>query len=1536
MKVLGIVLSIITLLLLSNVSGAFTFQINSYHNYQSHFWGYDATYAGGGTSSSTWSSGVYTSQGGTIANGEYQCSSTFNNYLTWNWGDGTTTQFLVDTQLTPLSGFSGTYTINGVLHSTSYAGELCNQPYTAQAGANGYTNTAFGSQDGNGYIAFQMDHIYSSAGVYPVSVTTSGGNSNTISIAIISLPTTTAPIITHQAFDKGAVSSISDTITFSCGTQGASAPNSPICANDYFQLGTLTTTYNNLASPSTITKTLSSTSLTGIYTTVGSIYNPITGNSPEGLLNRIYLYSALQNPTLTITQSGTTTTTIYDTLQMQLKISVPIQTAGTNSELAPQMIINWGDGNVLTIPTNSADWTTSNGNYITTQTHTYSSSYTGSPAVSVVLNSWNAINYGTNYGSSSSTSQSINVYSYQNPTLTITPPTTNICSANGIYTGFSGNYEFSLTTGSYPLTQLTIQWGDGSSNSVINNPISAQTTSHIYYSSGTYTLTATATDSNGRTGQASRVISINSYITPSVSVSSTTAIATIGKTFTSQLSQGTCPLNSVVWLWGDGNSNTATAYGGQNTYAHTYAISQGISATSYSLQVIATDTQGKQATGTGTISVSYTYPQIGSVSPITIYGTPAGSSYINNFSLYLTAGTNPLSQLVWAWGDGTTATTNNGYIGINTAEHSYPNPASSTTQSLTLTASDTNNHYSSSTQTINVNPYPNPILSSITLPTIAYKGVSQNYSLTITQATGGFNLYNIIWNWGDGITDTYQGGTASQPIYGNNIMSHTYQTAGNYTISVQVIDVNQVSTTNLVSVAVNNYSPPKLTNFTISYQINTNPADTIITGLNSQYKIYLQQGNYSITKLVWNWGNSNTTTINNPAGNQFYTEPYIYTQAGTYTLTITATDTQGFNGVFTEILQVDPYVLPLITTFTPNQTILDKSTDYTLSVVEGTEPLSNYSVDFGIGSNKTGTMSSSGGTRTITYTYTASGYYDAVVSIDDILGNSTNKIFNIYSQQLPQITAFYNESYNNQLYTNINTSFIIGIDSGSNALKNLTLYYGDGNSRYINLNNSTSQSLKLNHTYLSGTYIVYFNVSDSNNNIKTSKSLIVTINNYKYASILNVSPTTVYDVETNIFNISMQKGSFQIQNVSLKWGDGTPDTLITTNQTEVNTTHIYPFNSVSKDYTLLSEVCDINGYCTAKGTIITTSYMVPSIINITPIQSYATVPTDYTFDIAQGTFVLADISVNWGDNTAPSILQINSTSPILNHTYQQAGTYTLTATAYDINSENSLAFIKTITINPYVYPEVSELSPSSITAGLNTIFNLTAVEGTFKLRNITINWGNGQVYPYNITNGNNIFNYTYSANGNFTAVETITDIRNISTRNSTIINVLPAPYTFTTPNKVISYTIATNSSPIIAKQLNVNYSGNATLPTTFTTQKDNIINNYICNAYTSITALFTIQCNLNPQTLSTSPQTLYVTIYSDNSAGDIHSVTETINIHTTLPLPTISTPFNTNQTIATPITVTPYVPIQAIVIIGIASIGVIAVILFLRRRDNYE
>ncbi len=244
-------------------------------------------------------------------------------------------------------------------------------------------------------------------------------------------------------------------------------------------------------------------------------------------------------------------------------------------------------------------------------------------------------------------------------------------------------------------------------------------------------------------------------------------------------------------------------------------------------------------------------------------GTP--DPPVADFSGTPTSGTEPLtvsfsdlstgSITSWAWtfGDGGTSTNQN-------PSYEYTS-AGTYTVTLTVTGpggsdGETKNGY------ITVNPCVSPTAGFTGSPT------SGDYPLNVSFTNSSSGATSYSWNFGDGGSST-----ATNP-------SHTYTAAGTYTVTLTATNAcgsDQDVKTDYITVTTPPCDPP-VADFSGSptsgdYNLNVSFNDL---------------STFSPTSWSWTFGDGGTSTSQNPS--------HTYTAAGTYTVSLTATNACGSDG----------------------------------------------------------------------------------------------------------------------------------------------------------------------------------------------------------------------------------------------------------------------------------------------------------------------------------------------------------------------------------------------------------------------------------------------------------------------------------------------------------------------------------------------------------------------------------------------------------------------------------------------------------------
>jgi PKD repeat protein len=292
------------------------------------------------------------------------------------------------------------------------------------------------------------------------------------------------------------------------------------------------------------------------------------------------------------------------------------------------------------------------------------------------------------------------------------------------------------------------------------------------------------------------------------------------------------------WNWGD-----ATPAGTGKTATHTYTAGG-----TYSVTLTVTDAGGSS---TKTQAVTVVPPPVANF-------TSSCSGLTCNFDASSSTA-QATATYSWTWGDGTTGTG-------KTATHAY---AAGGSYSVTLTVTDAGG---SSTKTQAVTVVPPPVANF----TSSCSGLTCSFdaSSSTAQATATYS-----WTWGDG-TPAGTGKTAS----------HTYGSWGNYNVTLTVTDAGG-SSSKTQTVTAN--QPPI---------VDAGPNQTNLIGL-----LYTENATFSDPDndgpWSWrmDWGDGTSTTGSTPSQGTI-SASHTYLLLGTYTITVTVTDSRGASGSSTKVV----------------------------------------------------------------------------------------------------------------------------------------------------------------------------------------------------------------------------------------------------------------------------------------------------------------------------------------------------------------------------------------------------------------------------------------------------------------------------------------------------------------------------------------------------------------------------------------------------------------------------------------------------------
>jgi PKD repeat protein len=326
------------------------------------------------------------------------------------------------------------------------------------------------------------------------------------------------------------------------------------------------------------------------------------------------------------------------------------------------------------------------------------------------------------------------------------------------------------------------------------------------------------------------------------------------------------------------------------------------------------------------------------IAPLTVNFNGTGSTAVK-----------PITNYAWDFGNGQTATG-------PTAFTTYPDPG---TYQAKLTVTDSDGDKDVSIQTITVNPPPNVPPTA----TIGSSGSGGVVPYTVSFDGSGSSdpdgsIASYAWDFGNGRTATTPTGSA------------TYTQPGTYTVTLTVTDNRGATGTATKEIVVTGApnQPPTASIRTVSVA-GTIPLTVNLSGSNSS------DPDGSIASYDWDLGNGQTGT-----GASIQA---IYTEAGSYTVTLTVTDDRGATATQTLTIEVseDSNIAPaadVVATPSSGTAPLSVSFDGSgSSDVDGT--VASYAWNFGNGQNGSGPTPPP-------VIYTLPGTYTATLTVTDNKG----------------------------------------------------------------------------------------------------------------------------------------------------------------------------------------------------------------------------------------------------------------------------------------------------------------------------------------------------------------------------------------------------------------------------------------------------------------------------------------------------------------------------------------------------------------------
>ncbi len=519
-------------------------------------------------------------------------------------------------------------------------------------------------------------------------------------------------------------------------------------------------------------------------------------------------------------------------------------------------------------------------------------------------------------------------------------------------TGQAVNFDASQSTASSPIVSWLWNFGDGATADGLTIP-------HAYANPGTYNVTLTVTDQNGKSNSANQLITIADPPQPNqppvpVIGGPTQIEAGLPATFNASGTQHTGQLTAINWDFGDG----VTASGEVVNYVYP-------TPGNYTVTLSVTDDQGQSASTTQTITVTpKTQP-----TPLTanISGPTQGQAGQSlTFDAQSSTSAAPLNNIQWDFGDGTT---DSGNLTVN---HAYQNPGTYTVL-LTLVNDLGQNNTASQQIDIQAAPPPNQPPQPVIQTSNTNPQMGENVTFDASATAAGSPIVSYDWDFGDGT------GTGS-----GQLASHTYSVDGTYQVTLTVTDQNGLSGSATTQIDVPAPSPgPKLPPIAAI----AGPSATEV-GVPVTFDGTPSQSGSSITGYQWDYGDG--VTGSGPTVN------YAYAQAGSYLVTLTVTDQTGLSGSATQQIDVtlpppppaieppapQPAQPPTAVINGPTQAQVGETVVFDGGFSSGSSPLVSY--DWGTGDG------AGGSGMGVSYAYSTPGIYQITLTVTDQNGLSSS------------------------------------------------------------------------------------------------------------------------------------------------------------------------------------------------------------------------------------------------------------------------------------------------------------------------------------------------------------------------------------------------------------------------------------------------------------------------------------------------------------------------------------------------------------------
>jgi len=424
----------------------------------------------------------------------------------------------------------------------------------------------------------------------------------------------------------------------------------------------------------------------------------------------------------------------------------------------------------------------------------------------------------------------------------------------------------------------------------------------------------------------------------------------------------------------------------------------------------------------------------------------------------------------WNFGDGSPIET----LPTPLVEHVYSAPGNYT---VTLVVTDDEGLEGSTSAVVTVIAH--PIANFTYSPETPLVDETVTFNASNSEPNGG-TIVSYNWDFGDGSAPV---NTTSPTI------THIYTATGNYTVTLTVVDSENLTDTTFASIIIINYP---VANFSYS------PSYPIVNEVVTFNASASDPDGGTIIEYFWDFGDGNNETG--------VVVTHAYTTYGTFVVNLTVTDSEGLSNSLTQEVNVREYPEASFV-YSPANPLIGETVTFDAS---GSKPnggeIISYSWDFGDSSTGTGII--------VNHTYSDYGIYNVTLTVVDSEGLSDAYTLSIRILIIPTANFTYSPKYPtvNQSVT-FNASIAFDPDG---TIVSYVWDFGDGNI-------TTTTSPLITHVYQdANTYEVTLTVIDDDgltDNITQNVAVYTTVPIHDIA-VIHVETNSSWAYRGNLIEIT--------------------------------------------------------------------------------------------------------------------------------------------------------------------------------------------------------------------------------------------------------------------------------------------------------------------------------------------------------------------------------------------------------------------------------